>query len=285
VGMPQQAVTGSHVIDAGSASAPQSDAPRSRIGLRVDCHTNLPGLIEIELASDHRLIVHVGAQTRGFWRFHDVLYTGGEIDLLPAGLCEEWEQRDASTVLDVRFSPVLLHRAAEDIGLNPNRTGLEPRCQFRDAQVEHIAWALDAERRTGYSSGLLYTESLGMALAVRLLGAHSAPVTLGHGLTKRQLRRVKAYIEDHLDQDLSLARLASVADVSASHLKTLFRRSTGVPVHQYVIQRRVDRAKLLLMEGEFSISQVALEAGFAHQSHMARWMRRILGVKPTDVRR
>jgi AraC family transcriptional regulator len=39
------------------------------------------------------------------------------------------------------------------------------------------------------------------------------------------------------------------------------------------------------MEGELSISQVALEAGFAHQSHMARWMRRILGVKPTDVRR
>jgi AraC family transcriptional regulator len=104
-------------------------------------------------------------------------------------------------------------------------------------------------------------------------------------LSKPQLRRVTAYIEDHLEEDLSLATLAGVAGVSASHLKTLFRRSTGLPVHEYVIKRRVERAKVLLMRGELPVSQVALQAGFAHQSHMARWMRRLLGVTPASVAR
>jgi AraC family transcriptional regulator len=73
--------------------------------------------------------------------------------------------------------------------------------------------------------------------------------------------------------------------VSASHFKTLFKRSTGLPVHEYVIQRRVERAKALLLRGELPASQVALEAGFAHQSHMARSMRRVLGVTPSSISR
>jgi AraC family transcriptional regulator len=122
-----------------------------------------------------------------------------------------------------------------------------------------------------------------MALAVRLLGPSPAPRQVQTGLSSSQLRQVVEYIEEHLDQDLSLARLAGVVGVSASHLKTVFRRSTGLPVHEYVVQRRVERAKALLLRGELPASQVALEAGFAHQSHMARWMRRVLGVTPTAV--
>jgi AraC family transcriptional regulator len=211
-------------------------------------------------------------------------YTRGDVDILPAGWSDLWEEDDASTSLVVRFSPSVLHRAAEDMGVDPDRAGLEPRHQFRDPQIEHIAWALDAERRAGHPSGRLYTESLGMALAAHLLGRHAAsPKLRGGGLAKSQLRRVTTFIEEHIDENLPLARLAGVTKVSASHLKTLFRRSTGLPVHEYVVQRRVERAKALLVRGELPASQVALEAGFAHQSHMARWMRRILGVTPTSV--
>ncbi|MFY0540741.1 helix-turn-helix domain-containing protein [Nannocystis pusilla] len=101
----------------------------------------------------------------------------------------------------------------------------------------------------------------------------------------QQLRTVTSYIEEHLDHDLSLATLADVAGISASHLKTLFRRSLGLPVHTYVIHRRVDRARALLLRGRLAASQVALEVGFSHQSHMARCMRRVLGVTPTSLTR
>jgi AraC family transcriptional regulator len=168
---------------------------------------------------------------------------------------------------------------------------LEPRHQFRDPQIEHIAWALDADRRAAHGNGTLYTESLGLALAVHLLGRYTSPAGFrraaarihGRGLSSLQHRRVVAFIEEHLDEDLSIARLAAVTAISASHFKTLFKRTAGVPVHEYVIQRRVERAKTLLSRGDLPASQVALSAGFAHQSHMARAMRRLLGTTPRAI--
>jgi AraC family transcriptional regulator len=76
-----------------------------------------------------------------------------------------------------------------------------------------------------------------------------------------------------------------VAGVSVPHLTTLFRRTMGRSVHRYVVERRVQRARSLLLAGERSIAQVALQTGFAHQSHLARWMRRLLGVTPAELLR
>ena len=59
----------------------------------------------------------------------------------------------------------------------------------------------------------------------------------------------------------------------------------GQSVHAYVMERRVQRARALLLEKKLPISEVALEAGFAHQSHLARWMRRLLGVTPSEILR
>jgi AraC family transcriptional regulator len=92
------------------------------------------------------------------------------------------------------------------------------------------------------------------------------------------------YIEAHLDQRLTLTELAALADLSVPHFKVLFRATLGVPVHRYVVQRRVERAKTLLLRGRLNASQIALETGFAHQSHMAHWMGRLLGVTPRELR-
>jgi AraC family transcriptional regulator len=62
-------------------------------------------------------------------------------------------------------------------------------------------------------------------------------------------------------------------------------RLIGVPVHQYVIQRRVERARTLLLQGKLNASQIALDTGLAHQSHMAHWMGRPLGVTPRELTR
>jgi AraC family transcriptional regulator len=73
--------------------------------------------------------------------------------------------------------------------------------------------------------------------------------------------------------------------MSVSHLKTLFRNSTGVPVYEYVLRRRVERAQFMLRNQALSIAQIAAATGFAHQSHLARHMHRILGYTPSAVRR
>jgi AraC family transcriptional regulator len=280
----EQAVPAAYPIGALPPASPWRE-PWPRLGLRVDLYTTLPGTVKLEAAPDHRLMVHAGGPVYGAYRSRRVFYNRGDIDLFPAGVSEDWEADTTSSALVLQLSPSLLVHAAEGMGRDPDRAGIELRCQFKDAQIEHIAWALDAAHRAGHPSGLLYSESLGLALAVHLLGGYTAPGRPSGGLSKKQLRELTAYVEDHLDQDLSLAVLAGVAGVSVSHLKTLFRRSTGLAVHEYVIQRRVERARLLLLRGELPASQVALAAGFAHQSHMARHMRRLLGVTPTALLR
>jgi AraC family transcriptional regulator len=237
--------------------------------LRVDLCTTLPGVLELEALPEHRVKIHAGAPVRAACRRQRFLYRRGDVDILPAGLSDTWHEEDPGTSLILQFPPALLERAAHDMGIEAGRARLEPRCQLRDPQIEHIAWALEAERTAGYPGGLLYAESLGMALAVHLLRRYCADAK------PPRLARVTAHIESHLGEDLSIARLAAVAGLSASHFKAFFRRSTGIPVHRYVVQRRVTRARRLLEGGALPASHIALESGFAHQSHMARWLRRL----------
>jgi AraC family transcriptional regulator len=103
-------------------------------------------------------------------------------------------------------------------------------------------------------------------------------------LSRRRLRRVIDYIQNNLAEDLSLAELAQVIGMSPSHFKIVFKQSVGTPVHQYVIARRVEYAAELIGRSELPLSAIALQAGFANQSHMARCMRRSIGITPRNLR-
>lgn len=211
----------------------------------------------------------------------------GYSDIIPAGTPSRWEMKDTDTVLLLSMAPALIKSVAEESGLDPRRVEILNRFQTRDTKIEHIGWALKDEMETGYPNGRLYIESLAQALAVHLLNRHSSEshevTSPNGGIPGRRLKQVLSYIEDNLSQDLTLKTIADVSGLSASYFKTAFRTSVGRPVHQYVIQRRVERARLLLAKGQLPISQVALETGFAHQSHLAYHMRRMLGVTPKTI--
>jgi AraC family transcriptional regulator len=103
-------------------------------------------------------------------------------------------------------------------------------------------------------------------------------------MSAHRLKQVLSYIEDNLSTDLSITDIALVAGLSASHCKLRFRQSMGIPLHQYVILRRVERAKSLLGEGKLPIAEIARETGFAHQSHLALHMCRLMGCSPKAIR-
>jgi len=100
---------------------------------------------------------------------------------------------------------------------------------------------------------------------------------------KRVERRVIQVLLDYLDQhfaeNVTLRDLSDAAGLSEFHLLRVFRAAVGLPPHAYVIQKRVDRARRLLLTG-LSIADVSLEAGFADQSHFTRAFKRIVGVTP-----
>jgi AraC family transcriptional regulator len=158
----------------------------------------------------------------------------------------------------------------------------------RDSQLENIGWVLKEEMECGCPCGPAYIDSLAMAVATRLICCHSSrPVKFrrpNKRLSDRRLRQVFVYVEDNLSGNISLSDLASVVGLSVSHFKILFREAVGLSPHQYVIRRRLERAKDLLGEGELSIGQIAIETGFANQSHLGRHMHRMLGFSPRVLR-
>lgn len=277
------------------ASQPRQDAPYDPIkehGFRMRLLSDPPGVLEVPGLENTIVSIHVGPSVRIACRRGGHRHCGttvhGDVDVIPAGMPSVWELKETDTAFIMSVAPWLLASVAEQLDMDPDRLEIQNRFQIRDAQIENIGWALKAEMEAGYPGGRLYLDSLGIAIATSLVQRHSAAAPGSRGrvdrLSDRRLRQVLAHIEDNIGCDLSLGDLAGVAGLSLSHFKTVFRESVGVPVHQYLIRRRVERAKMLLGEGKLPISQIALEVGFAHQSHLARHMRRLLGVSPSAIR-
>jgi len=239
----------------------------------------------------HCVVMHVGVPINATCRLDDLtqrrVSMPGDLDIIPTECSASWEEDGATTMLSIRLTPSLVDAAAREMGLDPARVSIAPQLQLRDPAIEHIGLAIKAELETPEPLGRLYAESLGTALAARLLQRYApvAPNQHRSGPSKRQLRNVIDFIHDNLTSDLKLAELAAIAGLSPSHFKSLFRRATGMPVHRYVIQCRIETAVNFLSHSKTSLSEVASFAGFSDQSHMARCMRRVLGVTPAQVRR
>jgi AraC family transcriptional regulator len=105
------------------------------------------------------------------------------------------------------------------------------------------------------------------------------------GLPAARLKRVLAFIDGHLDENITLADLARSANLSVYYFATLFRKSTGFSPHRYILNRRVSRARELLRNTGRSVLDVSLDLGFQHQNNFARAFRRITGMTPTGFRR
>ncbi|GAB4382401.1 MAG: hypothetical protein Kow00121_42550 [Elainellaceae cyanobacterium] len=104
------------------------------------------------------------------------------------------------------------------------------------------------------------------------------------GLTRTQLQQVLDYIHTHLDRDLSLTELAEVINVSPTYFASLFKQAIDISPHQYVIQQRVERAKLMLSKTDLAIADIALQVGFSSQSHLTQQFKRITGMTPKQIR-
>ena len=184
------------------------------------------------------------------------------------------------------LDPELVRRSALETGLaNPDRIEIENAFQERDPVCAHLVHALEAEAQIGpYAAQSLVVQSIASALASRILARHN---TLGArdkplhgGLGIRTLRRVRAYIEEHVGEPISLDDLARVAGVSRFHFARMFRVSTGESPMGFLLRARIERGKARLKERDVSVSRLATELGFADQSHFTRTFRRLVGTSP-----
>jgi AraC family transcriptional regulator len=260
--------------------------------LHTVVQTLQPGLCDSPIYTSHGISLHLGApaptlclDVPGTKRFHRV---PGGLNIVPAGAPSRWLLEGPVQAMYLRIPSHVFARVAEDMGLTASAVRLEIQRQVHDARISHIAQALHLERAEGMPNGTFLADSLEAALCARLLSAYSTRPPLSRrvnrAFTPAGVERLVAYIDEHLaDPGLTLAHLAAVAGTSVSYLKEAFRRSTGRPLHRYVVEQRVERAVAMLMAGG-EISDVAAAVGFSHASHLARWTRRLLRTAPQDIR-
>ncbi len=120
-------------------------------------------------------------------------------------------------------------------------------------------------------------------LAVQLDKAVPPPPARG-GLSPRALRRVREYIDTHLEEATGLKDLADIAGLSMFHFARAFKQSQGVTPNCYLFQRRVEHAQKILAETDMPMSEIAMATGFSDQSHFARRFREHFGTTPAKFR-
>ena len=214
----------------------------------------------------------------------------GSISLLPAGSPSRVRTSGCKDQLHVFLEPALVARvAAEAFDLDPARLTVPPLDGLDLPHLRAAMVAVGAELTADGAGGPLAAESLASVLAVHLLRHVSAPRRPERArdgvLPQGRLRAVVEYVEEHLDAGPTLEQLAAVARLSVYHFARQFKRATGLPPHQFVILRRVERAQQLLQGGsDLSLAEVAAHAGFSDQSQFSHHFKRLVGVTPGQFR-
>jgi AraC family transcriptional regulator len=156
---------------------------------------------------------------------------------------------------------------------------------------DDVAWLMGAalrhECRDDAPHGPGYAGRIAAVLAVRLAERHLCveDQPLQGGLTGHRLRACLEHIEQNLHRDIALAELAALTGLSITHFARAFRRSLGEPPYRYFRRQRIERAKVLLAASDQGIAQIALECGYAAQSHFTSAFKARTMTTPAAYRR
>jgi AraC family transcriptional regulator len=211
----------------------------------------------------------------------------GDVVIVPANIYHgaSWDTDISITVMILE--PLHFARIAHD-SIEPDSMELVPHFSKPDALISQIILALKTEIETGAAGSNLYAESMITALFAHLLRHYSTRnrslPNYQDGLPKYRLKRAIEYIHDHIGEGFSLETLASVVGMSQFHFARMFKQSTGLTPHQYLVEQRLEKAKKLLVDSDLTISDVAYNCGFASQSHLTRLFRKHLNTTPKGYR-
>jgi AraC family transcriptional regulator len=212
----------------------------------------------------------------------------GSVTLIPAGsqVAAIITGNGPASALALAIDASYAESIANDVGVG--RLELAERLAVRDRQVDLLMSAMQSDLEAGSPAGQPYGEALGNALVTYLVRRFSvfAPQVEEYrgGLPKARLSRVIEYIELHLDENISLAALADTIGISVYHFAKAFKQSTGVSPHQYILERKITRAKELLRDPHISVLEASVRTGFVDQSHFTKVFRRLVGASPTLFR-
>ena len=211
--------------------------------------------------------------------------------LTPGEVRTRWQHSGNPEILQVYLRQSVFGAVASEMyGGDPTRAQIVPRFAVVDPLLEQLALAIASALREGTARDGLYVDTLAQMIAAHLARTHSnlsrsprtpAPQTI----PSWKMRRVIEFIEENLDHDLRLEAMAAQVEVSPLYLPRAFKAAVGKSPHQYVLARRIERAKDLLRNTQVPIVEVAFSSGFSSQSHLSNWFLKLVGVSPATYRR
>ena len=255
-------------------------------GLRVE-QQYLPVSETPEMTSiGHLVCVHlskplsVDYQQNSKW--YNCMMKPGDLFLIPDGASHAARWEEAGELLVMALEPDLINKVAPEAVNGKNIEIIRAQAK-QDGLIANIALAFKEELESGGSGGELYRDSLTNALVTRLLRNYSATSVVEEAkgrLGKRKLKLVIDYIQAHLTEEITLAQMAKIADLSPFHFSRIFKESVGVSPNRYVNHCRVEKAKRLLQQQQISINQILTACGYRNPSYFIRQFRKIMGVTP-----
>jgi AraC family transcriptional regulator len=245
----------------------------------------------VEPMSDHVLMTYFGTMQRLERRSGRSFVAGtareGVITIIPAGSSARWDIPGAVDVVQLYLPPLLLDQIAAQAGHSSAMELLE-RTAHPDAIGAKLLSIATESLDGAVAIDTLFRQQLTCVLATHLLKAHigvaSSQESAVGGLSPSVLRRAMERLQSEYDSDVSLGALAGEAKLSRFHFCRAFKQSTGLAPHEWLRQRRIERAITMLRDKEVSIASIADALGYASQTAFGAAFKRMKGMTPSEWR-
>lgn len=214
-----------------------------------------------------------------------------DLVLTPREVGLQWRNSGPPTILQIYLRHSIYATAVQELcGCDASNAEILPRFKFQDPLLEQLALAIAAKLRDGSAEDRLYVDATAQLMAMHLVRHYSSRsqsvrTPKAVAIPSWKIRRLVDFIEGHLGGDLSLETISAEVGISPFYLPRAFKAAVGQSPHQYVLDRRIERAKELLRNTDLQIMNVALSAGFSSQGHLSNWFMRRVGVSPAVYRR
>lgn len=204
--------------------------------------------------------------------------------LMPVGQTFSAHWKEEYEYIAVDFSQNFLSQTALEMNLSPNINLKENVVPKKDLLIQHLSLAFLAESAKEETASRLYSESIAQTLMFHLIKNYTTAdfqnKRFSGGLSGNKLNKVKEFINDNLEQDLTISEIAAIAGLSHFHFARSFRKTTGFTPQQYITNRRIEKAKELLAKSNLPIVEIGLQTGFKNQSHFTTLFRKFTSLTP-----
>jgi AraC family transcriptional regulator len=253
-----------------------------------ELHDSLPAL------NTHVIMTFYGSAPRELvWRSegHRVISRtrAGTMTLIPAGRDGRWDIDGSLEVSHVYLPDARLQAAAESLA-GGQKVELLGRVAFQDPTTARLLEILSQEASISDPSSLMFVEQAVDLLCTQLVRGHSTygAITIEEprrGLADWQVRKVTAYMREHLEAEVSLDDLAGLLSLSRFHFATAFKLATGRTPHDWLVGERIAKARTLLANPSMPITEIALSVGYQTPSSFSAAFRKVAGRTPSEYRR